>query len=303
MATVEMATVVAGNTKTATTKARNFLLTLNDVSVYEFLSDNLKNYKTLSYLLSYRERAPSTGHEHIHIYAHFTNAIKLSAKKVLGAHIDICRGTPQQIIAYVSKDGDKVEEYGTAPKQGGKTIREVKQMSIDERENLPIQYAKIVENMNRKEEDEKTFFDMLEEISQDNLQAPTIYYITGGTGKGKTFSAYKMALRDYKKEEIGKITLKNDFVDIINENAKCYVIEEFRPSQIKASDFLQLTDKYGYRCNIKGGFKTIRPKCIIICSIIPPTEIYKEEVNKQFLRRITEIIDLDEIKPLNDEVL
>lgn len=71
-------------------------------------------------------------------------------------------------------------------------------------------------------------------------------------------------------------------------------IEEFRPSQIKASDFLQLTDKYGFRCNTKGGFATLRPEKIIICSIIPPEQIYKEEVNKQFLRRITETIDLDE---------
>ena len=102
-----------------------------------------------------------------------------------------------------------------------------------------------------------------------------------------------MALKEYKKQEIGKITLKNDFFDIVNENAKCYVIEEFRPSQIKASDFLQLTDKYGYRCNIKGGFVTLRPEKIIICSIIPPEQIYREEVNKQFMRRITERIDLD----------
>ena len=31
---------------------------------------------------------------------------------------------------------------------------------------------------------------------------------------------------------------------------------------------------------------------IIICSIIEPENIYHEEVNKQFMRRITEIINL-----------
>ena len=117
-------------------------------------------------------------------------------------------------------------------------------------------------------------------------------YIKGDTGKGKTYKAYKIALEKYEKEDIGKLTLKNDFIDVINKNAKCFIIEEFRPSQIKASDFLQLTDKYGYRCNIKGGFHTLRPEMIIICSIIEPENIYHEEVNKQFMRRITEIINL-----------
>ena len=112
--------------------------------------------------------------------------------------------------------------------------------------------------------------------------------------KGQTYSAYKRALKEYPKIEIGKLTLKNDFFDVVNKSAKCYVIEEFRPSQIKASDFLQLTDKYGYRANIKGGFVSLRPEMIIICSIIPPEQIYKEEVNKQFMRRITEQINLDE---------
>ena len=134
---------------------------------------------------------------------------------------------------------------------------------------------------------------MLEEIKNDELKAPKIIYITGGTGKGKTYKAYKLALENYDKKDIGKLTLKNDFFDVINKSAKCYVIEEFRPSQIKASDFLQLTDKYGFRANIKGGFVSLRPEMIIICSIIEPEKIYKEEINQQFLRRITETINLD----------
>lgn len=304
MATFQSGNVCDGNTKSvANMKARNYLLTLNDITIYEYLSDSLKTYKTLSYLLAYKEEAPTTGHKHIHIYIHFNNAIKLSPKKCMGAHIDICRGTPQQIIKYVSKDGDKVEEWGEKPHKGGRSIKEVKEMSKEERNNLPVQYIRIVDKINKEEEDKKTFFNMLDEIQNENLKGPQIYYLTGGTGMGKTYNAYKMALNMYPKEEIGKLTLKNEFIDIINESAKCFIIEEFRPSQIKASDFLQLTDKYGYRANIKGGFQTLRPECLFICSIIPPTEIYKEEVNKQFLRRITKIIDLNKVEPLEEDTL
>lgn len=298
MAPNEMAPQRLGNTK-----AKRWQLTLNDCGRYEDLISYLLKLKSLKYLISCKELAPTTNHEHIHIYVCFSGSVKLSINKLCGAHVESCRGSHKQNIDYIRKDGVILDEVGEEPRErgGSHTVAELKQ--IQNPDELDFKEYNTWSKIRSKEEDKNIFFNMLEEISMNNLHAPTIYYITGGTGKGKTFSAYKMALERYKKEEIGKLTLKNEFVDIINEDAKCYVIEEFRPSQIKASDFLQLTDKYGYRCNIKGGFKTLRPECIIICSIIPPTEIYKEEVNKQFLRRITEIIDLDEIKPLNDDVL
>ena len=159
------------------------------------------------------------------------------------------------------------------------------------------EFDDVLRLVKRQEEGEQNFFEMLGEIERDELKAPQIIYITGGTGKGKTYKAYKLALSNYPKEDIGKLTLKNNFFDVINESAKCFIIEEFRPSQITASDFLQLTDKYGYRANIKGGFVSLRPEMLIICSIKPPEEIYKDEVNQQFLRRITKRIDLNTIDP------
>lgn len=287
MATEAMTTQARGNTK-----ARAYQLTLNDVSKINELKENIMSYKSLRYLMiGAIEKAPSTGHEHVHIYAYFKTPLKLSIKKCCGAHIEPTKGTFNDNFEYLTKEGPLTFEWGEKPHQGLKTVKELRELNVDE---IPPQYYNIKMKLDQKRHDEEVFFNMLDEIENDNLKTPNIVYITGGTGKGKTYSAYKMALKEFKKEEIGKITLKNDFFDIVNESAKCYVIEEFRPSQIKASDFLQLTDKYGYRCNIKGGFITLRPEKIIICSIIPPEQIYREEVNKQFMRRITERIDLDE---------
>lgn len=281
-----MTTEARGNTK-----ARAFQLTLNNIELIEDLKNNLMTYKSLRYLMiGAIEKAPTTGHEHIHIYAYFKTPIRLSIKKCCGAHIETTKGTFNDNLQYLTKDGPLTFEWGERPHQGLKTVKELKEMNIDE---IPPQYYNIKERIDRKTKDENDFFEMLDEIENDNLKAPKIIYMTGGTGKGKTYGAYKRALKEFKKSEIGKITLKNEFFDVINENAKCFVIEEFRPSQIKASDFLQLTDKYGYRANIKGGFVSLRPEMLIICSIIPPEQIYKEEINKQFLRRITEIINLD----------
>ena len=237
--------------------------------------------------------------KHLHQLVHFKNAISFNTikKAYPKGHIEKPRDI-YDCISYIKNNvnGRKydVKEFGIEPKNTRfATIKEVKEMTPEQREDMGIQYLKAIEQINRKEKDENNFLNMLEEIEHDELKAPTIIYITGGTGKGKTYKAYKLALEKYDKHDIGKLTLKNEFFDVINESAKCYVIEEFRPSQIKASDFLQLTDKYGYRANVKGGFVSLRPEMIIICSIIRPEKIYKEEVNQQFIRRITEIVDLD----------
>lgn len=292
MTTTEVTTTfVPGNTNPGPNlRSRNFQLTLNKISNYEALSNEFKKLKTCKFLISCKEIAPTTGHEHIHIYVHFEQPYKLS-KKILsyGAHVEICRGSPKQNIDYISKDGNIIEEWGTRPSQGTRTVAEMKEMSVDE---VSPQYYRIKKQIDEDERSKNTFFDMLEEIRNDNLKAPEIIYITGPSGKGKTYTAYKMAVEKYKNDEIGKLTLNNNFIDIVNENAKCFVIEEFRDSQIRASDFLQLTDKYGYRANTKGGFCTLRPEMIIICSIKHPSTIYHDEVNTQFMRRITSHISL-----------
>lgn len=89
MATEAMTTEARGNTK-----ARAFQLTLNNIELIEDLKNNLMTYKSLRYLMiGAIEKAPTTGHEHIHIYAYFKTPIKLSIKKCCGAHIETTKGT------------------------------------------------------------------------------------------------------------------------------------------------------------------------------------------------------------------
>nr|QWB14895.1 replication associated protein [Cressdnaviricota sp.] len=296
-----MTSIAPGNTKPGALKARAYQFTLNQPDVYDKLKNILTSLKTMDYMISCKEVAPSTGHEHMHVYAHFSQQYRLPKKiRDLGCHIELCKGSPKQNIAYIRKDGNIIDEIGDEPHQGARTVKELREADPD---SIDPHLYRVKKQIDAEAHDLDTFMKMLDEIENDNLKAPTVIYITGDSGKGKTYSAYKRALKDYPKQKIGKLTLKNDFIDVINPDADCFVIEEFRPSQIKASDFLQLTDKYGYRCNIKGGFCTLRPKCIIICSIIPPEKIYKDEVNKQFIRRITEQINLGHEPTPEEELL
>lgn len=294
MATEVMTTEASGNTKAEASKriqARAFQFTLNEVEKYEALKNDLLSLKTCDYLLSAEEEAPTTGHKHIHIYVHFNKPYKLS-KKIMShkAHIEICKGSPKQNINYIIKDGHILDEIGEKPTQGIKSVKELKEANI---EDIDPHLYNIKCKIDDKAKEEEQFMNMLEEIEKDELKAPEIIYICGDSGKGKTYKAYKIALSKFDKKDIGKLTIENNFIQITNDKAKCYVIEEFRSSQIKAASFLQLTDKYGYTCNIKGSFKSIRPECIIIASIIKPEELYQnEEINKQFTRRITQTINL-----------
>lgn len=299
MATVETATHAPGNTNTGASKSRNFILTVNEKSLEHY--NDIKNYliglKSNTYYLCCEHIEQEN--KHYHIYVQFKTPIKLSVKKLFGTHIDKSRGSPQDNIKYLQCQDDKhikkniksiqIDEFGEIRNWGGiKNIKQIKESTMDKlEESLPINLYNIAQRIKNEQQEEDIFMDMLDEIDNDNLKSPEIIYIFGDSGNGKTYGAYKYALKNYNKSDIGKMSINNNFIKLINDDAKCFVIEEFRPSQIHASEFLQLTDKYGYNCNIKGGFKTIRPEMIIICSILKPTEIYKDEINKQFTRRIT----------------
>lgn len=307
MATSEKATVSAGNTNAAEIqkikKSRNFLLTINEKSLchYSEIKKYFYNLKSLNYFLCTEHIGQEN--KHYHIFCQFKNPISISLKKLYGSHVEICYGSPQQNKNYCMAEDEKhknlkivakiIDEKGELRTSGGKTIKDLKNMSIEEREELPKQYINIVERLNEKDREEEIFLNMLREIKNKNLKGPNVIYLTGESGSGKTYKAYEIALERYPEEEIGRIHINNNFFKFDGDNKKCYIIEEFRSSQIKAADFLQFTDKYGYSCNTKGGFKLIRPETIIICSIIRPQDLYKnEEINKQFLRRITEAYEI-----------
>lgn len=304
MATLEMATLGVGNTNSTPSKQKAYVLTINEKSLehYQDIKGYLTGLKTNTYYLCCEHVGQEN--KHYHVYVQFSNAIKLSIKKLHGAHVEKAFGSAQQNIAYLRCEDDKhkklniqsiqIDEIGMPKFHGGcRVVKDIKEMdSLDE---IPIMYYNIARQIKNQQHEEAELLNVLNEIKDDNLSGPEVVYISGPSGAGKTYSAYKMALEKFKPEQIGKININNNFFKFTGLHKECYVIEEFRPSQLHAAEFLQLTDKYGYNANTKGGFEFIRPKMIIICSIIPPEELYKdEEINKQFLRRITQNLEVND---------
>ena len=267
-------------------KGQNFQLTLNEPNKWNDLRLYITSLKGMNYIIACREFAPSTHHEHIHCYVQFKKPTKLSTSKLQGAHIEKCLGSAQQNIEYVKKDGDIIYEDGTPLFKGGHTISAIKAMSKEERDQLPIQYYKIVKDINQEEAN----LIKLDEVSKDMR----VYWIWGPSGEGKTTMAYEM-FKEAGYKEICQVYKSDRFWIGVNPNTEACLYDDFRDSDMRPKDLIYFIDYNQHAMEVKGGHIQNKFKMIIITSIQSPEEIYAtrpEEEKKQWLRRITEIIDI-----------
>lgn len=285
-----MASQGSGNTNTSP-KARNYQLTLNQVDRYPHLRDEFKRLKTCAYFISCKEIAPTTGHEHIHIYVHFSNTYKLS-KKILsyGAHVEVCRSSPKQNIAYIRKDGNILDEWGEEPHQGNQyTVNDLRALDdpgeLDWRIHNTWQKIHTAPKKVRKSDWNKNI---------------TVYYIWGPSGAGKSNMAQELA--DDEFEEI-----KNDgkfWIGVV-DGTGCAIYDDFRDSHMKASEFINFIDYRSHNMDIKGGsIRNLYTK-VIITSVQSPDEIYRNcqgEPRTQWMRRM-KIIQLESNTNIDDQCI
>lgn len=271
----------------------------------ETFIDYIENLSSFQYILITEHDKEDDGelNPHRHIYIQLTQC-RILSKKALGTlHCETCYASAQQNYEYLMCLDEKHNEFNITAKKlyengkmltrGGYKLGEIKKMSPDELDDMDIRIKRLAKEAITEYQEEQAFENMLNEIENDNLKPKNIIYLTGATGKGKTYGAYKLALKKYEKSEIGRLKLDNNFMWSNRYQAKCLVIEEFRPSQYPASEFLQLTDKYVYTGPVKHGYETLyNLETLIICSIKKIEDIYKNEINQQFQRRVTEYYKL-----------
>lgn len=268
-------------------RSKRWCLTLNNFTQEEL--DKLSGIEC-EYIVYGLEHLDA-GTPHVQGYIVFKSQKRLSTLKKLveRAHWEKARGNHQQCIRYCMKEDPSPYERGTRPVDKNTKINAMKILKQD-----PINGQKILASQ-RTIKGMKLEETMLGEILLDNLVKPKIIYIYGSSGSGKSYYALKQGITEYGIGNVSTIRFdKSGFAHCSDPQAECLIIMEFRPSCLAATDFLELTDGYGMHLNIKHGSIYIRPKCLYICSILHPSEIYKEEINRQFMRRITEIINKDE---------
>lgn len=260
--------------------SKAFQLTLNEVEKFNGVKVYLMSLKAFRYGIACKEIAPTTKHEHIHIYVQYNRSVRLCLKELNGAHLEKCRGTPQQNVAYIKKDGDIIWETGEFKKKGAKSIEEVKLMSKDEREKLPLSYYNIVQKINNDEEKNLNPLDYYKKIE--------VYWVYGESGVGKT----KWCIDDMVKNEIkefNEVKYDGNFWHGVKENCSVCLYDDFRDGHMKPSELINFIDYNRHIMNIKGGTIRNNYSRIYITSVQNPEEIYKNiegEPRKQWMRRI-----------------
>lgn len=277
---------------------RNIVFTFNNYNDNEY--NNILNSDVFKYVIIGKEVGDS-GTPHLQGYGEFIKQQYFSTIKNLfpKIHFEPRRGTQKQAIDYCKKDGDYVEN-GTQRIQGQRMdLIQMREAICNGASYRSILLSSEVSSSQLRVLD--SYFTYLEPKKREK---PKVYWYYGSTGTGKTKSAMEMSSSEetYIKDH----TKWWDGID----NHETVILDDFRASQMKFSDLLRLLDWNPYRCEIKGGFRWLKCKNIIITTPRRPEDTYSnmsEDIN-QLLRRIDCLRDFDDrfnlsglviLRPLN----
>lgn len=255
----------------------------------------LKNLKDLRYILVGKHDGPTL--EHYHVYANYRSTKNFNSRDFDYSHLKKVK-SPQATIKYI-KCQDKKHitkkvscdvylEEGDAPAQGTQNFKILQNLSIEEKKELPLNTILALNKVENYFNDLQAVDDWLNNF---NL---TVEWHMGEPGSGKTYYAKQIG-KEYrdKNKSVGIVSFdKNGFTHYLGDDkAELLIINEFRDSNIKFNDFLEiLTNEHQF--NIKNGNLYLKyVNRIIITTVQNPVLIYRNirEDREQIYRRLTKI--------------
>lgn len=287
---------------------RVFHLVINPKALefYADIVDYVTKLKYFQYLFVCEHFGQDTKHYHMLLQLS-ENLPKLSTKKLHGAHIKPkIYGSTQKIKDYIECKDEKhkaegvtavvIDEIGEMLKQGGNqlTIGEVVEMTDDEIQELPAIQYNVARNIRK---------DYKVTKARDFRKDIKVFWIQGPSGVGKTNRAIDMASEWEVRLQTGTDFIKytNGFYLGTTKLAKVAIYDDFRHSDMKPSEFINMIDYNRHWMNIKGDAMLNNYNCIIITSVQKLARIYgniPDEPRKQWERRI-EVIDLFPPEPVH----
>ena len=261
-----------------------YQLTINKISDWGGILEYLQSLTSINYIIACREYAPTTKKEHYHVYIQLKFSMNLSKKKLLSAHIEACKGSPQANIAYIKKQGDIIYEQGEPNLTGNSfTIKEVKAMSDNERESLPFSHYNRIQNLKRDE--------LCTLKASEYFKDVSVYYIHGLSGTGKTKYAINAIAELYKQkriktDEFNEVKYCGSFWNGVSiDNMKEVALyDDFRDYHMSPSEFINFIDYNVHIMNVKYGFVMNKFKYIFITSIQSPYDLFKKKESNLFAK-------------------
>lgn len=253
-------------------KRRDYCFTVNN-----YTDDDLEKLKELEdsprvrYIIAAKEvGAQGTPHVQGYVYFHNATAFSTLQKYIPRGAISACRGSPEQNIAYCSKDGEFYEK-GERP------------VSQKRKGELGFEYwsanKKLAIEGRLDDVDPKLFlthYRTLKLIASDHALMPADnqdfdnHWYYGDTGSGKSYKARNENPGHYLK-------MCNKWWDgYANEDVA--IIEDFDKSHSVLGHHLKIwADRYAFPAEVKGSKVNLRPKKIIVTSNWHPSEIWVNE--------------------------
>lgn len=296
-----------------THSARHFQLTQNHLENWDKTFDYLMSLKQYHWAIATKEVAPQTGHKHIHIYIQFKDAIRLSIKKLAGAHVEFLRGTPRQNIDYILKkkdpekrgeiffEEDKTEPWGVKKdinddeaKEGKEDVsyQQALEMPNEELALLPFTQMKNIETLINRNNSTFTGRTISKKVK--------VLYLYGDSGVGKSVYA-RYLFRDTPYDNLKFIG--EFWHGVSGKDNPGALYDDFRDSHMSPSEFINFIDYTYHTMNIKCGSVINKYKYIIITSVFPPSQLWKNyqdkknedgiETSVQWMRRM-KIINMEE---------
>lgn len=205
-------------------------------------------------------------------------------------HFEAMHGTPEDSVVYCTKEDANPFTWGKLPEPGkrndiaeacaailgGSTMRDLA------RTHGPsvVKFARGFQN-----------YKTLIQEPRDVSEPPTIYWLYGPTGTGKTKCAWEFAEKLFPSSVWTSHDGLNWFDGYDGQSA--VIIDDFRPKGIRFSFFLRILDRYPISVPFKGGFVQWLPKLIIIttpndiCTTFSKRSEHIPEDLEQLARRLT----------------
>lgn len=274
-------------------KSRNWCFTLNN-----YTDDHLKAldlFYTIAkdgkkpYIIYGKEGKDEGQTPHLQGYIHFAGAVTFgSVTKLLpNAHVEDCKGSPQQNIDYCSKEGD-ITQYGDPPRTQQKANKDnaahiIALAEAGDLDSIKELYPKVYLQRMR----------TLEAIATANMKQPDDLedvcglWIYGESGSGKTHKA---------RNEYGTYFPKtcNKWWDGYN-GQDAVVVEDVDPKQAEHLGyyFKLWADKWSFVGEVKNSTRWLRPKRIIFTSQYSIEEVFPNQPETvAALNRRCEVIHL-----------
>lgn len=267
----------------------------NDAEEYNLANQFVLERYGVQYIIYEPEHTEGEGTPHFQGYIEFKRKVRpKTVKEVVGnrAHIEVAQGTPEQNIAYCSKEG-RQKEYGQHSSAGElnqwehiKTL--VKQ---GDRESIFDQYFGTYLKYMKSIEALCTRYAPLPPEVQGDLTCKNLW-IWGPPGTGKS----KKARHDFSESVYAKNA--NKWWDGFR-GQDVVVMEDLDPerSRMLAQHLKVWMDRYPFEGEVKGGSMVIAPNYkFIVTSNYPPEECFNQ-TDLEAIRRRCQILHME--RPFN----